>query len=84
VLGGGEDSTTVVFEYPREWGPGVDPYYPVPGPDSDRLRRRYERMAAELSDTTFVGRLATYRYLNMDEVVESALDAADVILAKLA
>jgi UDP-galactopyranose mutase len=62
--------TTVVREYPRADG---DPYYPVPRPENEALYRRYRTLAEATADVTFVGRLATYRYYNMDQVVAQAL-----------
>jgi UDP-galactopyranose mutase len=61
--------TSVVYEYPEAEG---DPYYPVPRPENAELYRRYEALAAA-SNVHFVGRLATYRYYNMDQVVGQAL-----------
>lgn len=66
------DSSTLAVEYPRSEG---DPYYPIPSDDSRALYRRYEARAAQLADVTFVGRLARYQYLNMDQVVAQALSA---------
>lgn len=63
-------STTVTYEYPSADG---DPYYPVPRPESQRLYKRYEKLALATPDVWFVGRLATYRYYNMDQVVGQAL-----------
>jgi UDP-galactopyranose mutase len=62
--------TSVTYEYPTAEG---DPYYPVPRPENQALYRRYEELADAEPDTWFVGRLATYRYLNMDQVVGQAL-----------
>lgn len=62
--------TSVVYEYPRDEG---DPYYPVPRAENAQLYRRYEAEAEALEQVTFVGRLATYRYYNMDQVVGQAL-----------
>jgi UDP-galactopyranose mutase len=62
--------TTVVYEFPRAEG---DPYYPVPRPENARLYAQYEALAQQATDTHFVGRLATYRYYNMDQVVAQAL-----------
>jgi len=62
--------TTITFEYPRANG---DPYYPVPRPENQLLFKRYEALALETSNVHFVGRLATYRYYNMDQVVGQAL-----------
>lgn len=62
--------TTVVYEYPRDEG---DPYYPVPRPRNAELYRKYKALADATPDVHFVGRLATYRYYNMDQVVAQAL-----------
>ncbi len=67
------DNTTIVREYPADDGPGQEPYYPIPAPDAMRLYREYEALAAEEKNVSFVGRLATYRYYNMDQVVGMAL-----------
>jgi UDP-galactopyranose mutase len=63
-------STTVVYEYPVAEG---DPYYPVPRPENAALYERYKVLADATPDVVFVGRLATYRYYNMDQVVGQAL-----------
>jgi len=65
-------TTSIVYEYPRAEG---DPYYPVPRPENASIYKRYEAEAEALSDVTFVGRLATYKYYNMDQVVGQALAA---------
>ena len=64
--------TSLVYEYPRADG---EPYYPVPRPENTSLYRRYAAEAEQLEDVTFVGRLATYKYYNMDQVVAQALTA---------
>jgi UDP-galactopyranose mutase len=74
------DSSTVAVEYPRSEG---DPYYPIPRDDTRALYRRYEALADELPGVTFVGRLARYQYLNMDQVVGQALSAANTLMATL-
>jgi UDP-galactopyranose mutase len=73
-------SSTVAVEYSRSDG---DPYYPIPRDDTRALYRRYEAVAASLPDVTFVGRLARYQYLNMDQVVGQTLSAASKLLATL-
>jgi UDP-galactopyranose mutase len=65
--------TTIVREYPQDYGPGREPYYPVPAPDARALYDKYAERAAAEKDVTFVGRMATYRYYNMDQVVAMAL-----------
>lgn len=62
--------TSLVYEYPRADG---EPYYPVPRPENTALYRRYEADAEQLSDVSFVGRLASYKYYNMDQAVAQAL-----------
>jgi UDP-galactopyranose mutase len=63
--------STVAYEYPRSEG---DPYYPIPREQNRRLFKRYRELADEIAgDVTFVGRLANYQYLNMDQVTAQAL-----------
>ncbi|WP_439597210.1 UDP-galactopyranose mutase [Falsiroseomonas sp.] len=62
--------TSVTYEFPAAEG---DPYYPIPRPENQALYKRYEALADAERDTWFVGRLATYRYYNMDQVVGQAL-----------
>lgn len=62
--------TSIVYEYPKAEG---DPYYPVPKPENAELYNKYKKLADETSGVHFVGRLATYRYYNMDQVVAQAL-----------
>ena len=62
--------TSVTYEYPTAEG---DPYYPIPRPENQALFKRYEALAEGRPDVIFAGRLATYRYYNMDQVVGQAL-----------
>ena len=62
--------TSIVYEIPRADG---EPYYPIPRPANDELYRRYKALADATPGVHFVGRLATYRYYNMDQVVAQAL-----------
>jgi UDP-galactopyranose mutase len=62
--------TAVVYEYPRAEG---DPYYPVPRPENAELYQKYKALADATKGVHFVGRLATYKYYNMDQVVAQAL-----------
>jgi UDP-galactopyranose mutase len=73
-------SSTVAVEYPRTEG---DPYYPIPREDTRALYHRYATLADGLPDVTFVGRLARYQYLNMDQVVGQALAAFEKLAARL-
>lgn len=69
--------TTIVREYPENFGPGKEPYYPVPAPDAKALYERYAQRVAAERGVSFVGRLATYRYYNMDQVIAMALTEFD-------
>jgi UDP-galactopyranose mutase len=62
--------TTITYEYPSAEG---DPYYPIPRPENQELFKKYEALADATDNVTFVGRLATYRYYNMDQIVGQAL-----------
>jgi UDP-galactopyranose mutase len=62
--------TSLCYEFPTAEG---DPYYPVPRPENAALYTRYQALADAMPNVTFVGRLATYRYYNMDQVVGQAL-----------
>ena len=71
--------TSIVREYPQAEG---DPYYPIPRDENEALFKRYEALALAEQDVTFVGRLAQYRYYNMDQVVGAALVAAKRLLER--
>ncbi|MGF7163526.1 UDP-galactopyranose mutase [Rhodoligotrophos appendicifer] len=73
--------TTITYEYPCAEG---DPYYPIPRPENSALYKRYEALAKAEKGVWFVGRLATYRYYNMDQVVGQALATFKRIDASLA
>jgi UDP-galactopyranose mutase len=71
--------TSITYEYPSAEG---DPYYPIPRPENQELFKKYEALADATPNVTFVGRLATYRYYNMDQVVGQALSAFRKLDAK--
>jgi UDP-galactopyranose mutase len=62
--------TSLVYEFPCDEG---DPYYPVPRPENASIYKQYEALAAHTAGVHFTGRLATYKYYNMDQVVAQAL-----------
>ena len=70
-------STTIVREYPQNLAPGREPYYPIPAPDAKALYSKYAERAVLEKNVSFVGRLATYRYYNMDQIVGMALAEFD-------
>ena len=63
-------STSIVYEYPKSEG---DPYYPIPRPENAALYEKYRKLAEAKPRLHFCGRLANYRYLNMDQVVAQAM-----------
>lgn len=76
LTGQQHSKTAIVYEFPRSEG---DPYYPVPRPENALLYKQYQALADATPGVHFVGRLATYRYYNMDQVVAQAL----TLVAKL-
>ena len=73
---GEQEETVISREYPSEWGPGAEPYYPINNERNNALYERYRALAAEDPKVRFGGRLGTYRYYDMDKVIAAAL--ADV------
>jgi UDP-galactopyranose mutase len=69
LTGQEHEKTSIVYEYPQAIG---DPYYPIPRKENAELYKKYQELA-EATGIHFVGRLATYKYYNMDQVVAQAL-----------
>jgi UDP-galactopyranose mutase len=70
LTGQRHDKTSIVYEFPQAEG---DPYYPIPRPENAVLYKKYQSLVEEEKHVHFVGRLATYKYYNMDQVVAQAL-----------
>lgn len=70
LTGQQHDKTSIVFEYPTADG---DPYYPIPRMENNELYNRYKALATAEKNVHFTGRLATYKYYNMDQVVAQSL-----------
>jgi UDP-galactopyranose mutase len=81
LTGQRHDSSTLAVEYPRSEG---DPYYPIPSDETRELYKRYAALAEREPDVTFVGRLARYQYLNMDQVTAQALSTFKGLAERLA
>jgi UDP-galactopyranose mutase len=71
--------TSIVREYPQAVG---EPFYPIPRPENEALYKRYQNLADNESDVSFIGRLAQYRYFNMDQVVASSLTKIEDLLRR--
>jgi UDP-galactopyranose mutase len=70
MTGQKHEKTSIVYEYPQDEG---DPYYPVPRKENAERYTRYQALAREMPQVHFVGRLGTYRYYNMDQIVGQSL-----------
>ena len=70
LTGQQHEKTSIVYEYPTDEG---EPYYPIPRPENAELYERYRALAAATKGVYFCGRLANYKYFNMDQVVAQAL-----------
>lgn len=70
---GQQPVTYITKEYPVEWQRGDEAYYPVNDAVNQRLYAKYARLGAQEDRVIFGGRLAEYKYCDMDEVIESAL-----------
>ena len=79
----GQQPTTVISrEYPAEWKPGDEPYYPVNDEENNTLYQKYKELADAEEQVIFGGRLGTYKYYDMDRVIEAALQTAEKELNK--
>merc|ERR1719321_2639985 len=74
VKDGSVPGTLIAREYSSAEG---DPYYPVPNPENTALYERYRTLAEQEKDVCFVGRLASYKYFNMDQAILNALEIFD-------
>lgn len=79
LTGQKHEKTSVVYEYPMAEG---DPYYPIPRPENTEIYKRYQQLAATMTNTYFTGRLATYKYYNMDQVVAQSLTLFEKLIQR--
>ena len=79
LTGQQHEKTSIVYEYPRAEG---DPYYPIPRPQNAELNAKYQALVNDTPGLYFVGRLASYKYYNMDQVVGQALTLYSKIAQK--
>lgn len=71
---GTQPTTIISREYSAEWKPGMEPYYPVNDEKNNELFARYRELAEKEEKVIFGGRLGNYKYYNMDQVIEAALE----------
>lgn len=75
-------ASTIIREFPKDWTPDEEPFYPVPAPESRAAYQKYAQLAEAEKSISFIGRLATYRYYNMDQVTGMAIAVADRLLSR--
>lgn len=73
---GTQEKTVISREYPTEWEKGTEPYYPINNEKNNKLYCLYEKLAKKEEKVIFGGRLGTYKYMDMDQVVAEALKVA--------
>ncbi len=66
--------TVITREYPNDWKPGDDPYYPINDSENNALYEKYRKLAEKEEKVIFGGRLGEYKYYDMDAVIEAALE----------
>ena len=71
---GTQDKTVITREYPADWKPGDEPYYPINDARNEALYRQYEELAAQEGDVVFAGRLGGYKYYDMDKAIAAAFE----------
>ena len=74
---GNKNKTIITREYPADWHRGDEPYYPVNNDRNNQLYAKYAELAKKQDKVIFGGRLGQYKYYNMDQVIEAALDAVN-------
>ena len=79
LTGQEHSKTSIVYEYPRAEG---DPYYPIPRSENQEMYLKYQRLAELTAGVHFVGRLATYKYYNMDQVAAQALSLYSKVIRR--
>jgi UDP-galactopyranose mutase len=75
-------ATSIAREFPKDWTPDDEPFYPVPAPAARAAYQKYAELAVEETNTSFIGRLATYHYYNMDQVTGMAIAETDKLISK--
>ena len=74
---GTQPKTVITREYPADWQEGMEPYYPVNDEKNQELYKKYTSLAQNEKNVIFGGRLAEYKYYDMDKVIESAFKLAE-------
>jgi UDP-galactopyranose mutase len=75
------ENTTIIREYPEDYVRGKEAYYPIPAADSAIIYYKYKELSDKEENISFIGRLATYKYYNMDQIVGMALNEVKKVYA---
>ena len=70
----------ITREYPADWKPGDEPYYPINDERNSALYAQYEQLAKQEGDVVFTGRLGGYKYYDMDKAIDAAFDLVNAEL----
>lgn len=79
---GNQDKTVITKEYPKEWQPGDEPYYPINDEKNNHMFKKYKQLADNETNVIFGGRLANYQYYDMHQVIGAALATVDRVFGK--
>ena len=71
---GTQPTTIITREYPADWKPGDEPYYPINDARNEDLYKKYSELAEQEGDVVFAGRLGGYKYYDMDKAIAAAFD----------
>ena len=74
---GEQPKTVITREYPADWAPGDEPYYPINDERNTKLYEQYAALAAEEGKVVFAGRLGGYKYYDMDKAIDAAFDLVE-------
>ena len=74
---GNQPKTVITREYPATWNKGDEPYYPINNDENNELYAKYKELADKEENVIFGGRLAEYKYYDMHNVIEKALQAVN-------
>lgn len=77
---GDQKNTIITKEYPQKWYKGEEPFYPINNEENQHIYHKYEKLSQENSQVLFGGRLGRYRYYDMHQVIDEALNLADKLI----
>ncbi|WP_245596532.1 UDP-galactopyranose/dTDP-fucopyranose mutase family protein [Fusobacterium perfoetens] len=78
---GNQEKTVITKEYPKEWKLGDEPYYPINDDKNNLLYEKYLELSKKDKNIIFGGRLGTYKYYDMDKIVEEALSIVNMVIS---